>query len=65
MSTLVSLVLAAVFNFLGAEVPPEVNDANVSSPYQVEIQMCDEHSDLIASTCIIKNELLFKEKGIR
>ncbi len=65
MTTLVSLVLAAVLNFLGTEVPPEVNDATVSSTYQVEIQMRDEHSELIAPTCIIKNEQLFKEKGIR
>jgi hypothetical protein len=65
MSTLVSLVLAAVLNFLGAEIPPEVNDATVSNTYEVEIKMCDEHSELLASTCIIKSEQLFKEKGIR
>ena len=64
MSTLVSLVLAAVFNFIGAEVPPEVSDATKANTYQVEAQMCDEHSELLASTCIVKNEQLFKVKEI-
>ena len=65
MSTLVSLVLAAVLNFLGAEVPPEAKDTTVINRFQTEMQMCDEQSELLASTCIIKSEQLFKEKGIR
>lgn len=65
MSTLVSLVLAAVLNFLGAEMPPEAIETTALDPHQIEITMCDEHSELLASTCIIKSEQLFKEKGIR
>ena len=66
MSTIVSLVLAAVFNFLGGELPKEVPDLNLIDTYKNEIKMCDEHSKQIASNCIIiKNEQIFKVKGIR
>ena len=60
MSTLVSLLLAAVFNILGGEVPKET--AVVSN---AQIIVCEHHSTLLASNCIIKNEQLFKVKGIR
>jgi len=66
MSTIVSIVLAAVFNFLGGEIPEEVPDQSFINRYKNEIKMCDEHSQQIASNCIIiKNEQLFKVKGIR
>lgn len=64
MSTLVSLVLAAVLNFLGAEIPPEAKDTTVIDRYQTEVQMCDEHSEILVSTCFIKSEQLFKVKEI-
>ena len=60
MSTLVSLLLAAVFNILGGEVPKET--ALVS---KTQIIVCEQHSSLLTSNCIIKNEQLFKVKGIR
>jgi hypothetical protein len=61
MSTLVSLLLAAVLNFLGHEMPQEVKDVSGN-----EIELCDDNSQLLASNQnIIKNEQLFKVKGIR
>jgi hypothetical protein len=66
MSTLVSLLLATVLNFIGGEMPKEVDVISNSKHYLNEIKMCDEQSLLLASNCIIiKNEQLFKVKGIR
>ncbi len=65
MSTLISLVLAAVLNILGAEIPPEEKGLTKLDIHQVENRMCNQHSEILASTCIIKNEQLFNEKGIR
>jgi hypothetical protein len=61
MSTLVSLLLAAVLNFLGSEMPLEVKDVS-----RIEIELCDHYSQLLTSNqIIIKSEQLFKVKGIR
>jgi hypothetical protein len=60
MSTLVSLLLAAVLNFLGAEVPQEVKDVS-----QNGTELCDDYSQILGAHHIIKNEQLFKVKGIR
>ena len=61
MSTLVSLLLAAVLNFLGTEMPQEVKEVS-----EIEIELCDDYSQLLTSNhVIIKNEQLFKVKGIR
>ena len=64
MSTLVSLLLATVFNFLGNEVPNEVKAVSFSENCNIEINKCEEQSDLLAiNHIIIKNEQLITEKG--
>ena len=60
MSTLVSLLLAVVLNFLGIEVPEKVEDVTRNRN-----QVCEEQSQLLASNYIIKNEQLSKVKRIR
>ena len=60
MSTLVSLILAAVLNVLGGEMPKE---ADVIS--EVKIEICDDYETIASNSIIIKNEQLFKVKGIR
>ena len=60
MSTLVSFLLAAVLNFLGGEMPKE---ADVISEAKIEI--CDDYETIASNRIIIKNEQLFKVKGIR
>jgi len=66
MSTLVSLLLAAVFNFLGNEIPNEVKVVSPSENFRKEISKCEEQSNLLASNyIIIKNEQLITVKGSR
>ncbi|MFT4669089.1 MAG: hypothetical protein ACI9M9_001633 [Flavobacteriaceae bacterium] len=60
MSTLVSFLLAAVLNVLGGEMPKE---ADIIS--EVKIEICDNYETIASNSVIIKNEQLFKVKGIR
>lgn len=41
MSTLVSLILAAVFSILGGEIPPENNKVSHHNTHTIEFQMCN------------------------
>jgi len=60
MSTLVSLLLAAVLNVLGGEMPKEADMIS-----EVKIEICDNYEPIASNRIIIKNEQLFKVKGIR
>jgi L-cysteine desulfidase len=60
MSTLVSFVLAAVLNILGGEMPKELDVIS-----EVKIEICDDYETVASNSIIIKNEQLFKVKGIR
>ena len=60
MSTLVSFLLAAVLNFLGGEMPKEIDKFS-----EVKIEICDDYETIATNHIIIKNEQLFKVKGIR
>lgn len=42
MSTLVSLILAAVFSILGGEIPPENTEVSHYNTPTQEFQMCNE-----------------------
>jgi hypothetical protein len=59
MSTLVSLVLAAVLNFVGTEIPSETRTISISENCQIEQSICFNQANVLASTCqLAKNEQL-------
>jgi hypothetical protein len=60
MSTLVSILLAAVLNLLGGDMPKEADEFS-----EVKIEICDADKTIASNNIIIKNEQLFKVKGIR
>lgn len=63
MSTLVSLLLAAVLNLLGHELPNEVGEVSFYENCSIETNICEEQSNLLASNyIIIKNEQLITVK---
>tara|TARA_R100001480_G_scaffold152824_1_gene155295 strand:+ start:627 stop:818 length:192 start_codon:yes stop_codon:yes gene_type:complete len=59
MSTLVSLLLAAVLNLLGNEVRQEVHETA-----SIEIVNCHSNDSILTPQCINQNEQLFKVKEI-
>jgi len=60
MSTLVSFILAAVLSVLEGEMPKEPDEIS-----EVKIEICDNYETIASNSIIIKNEQLFKVKGIR
>jgi hypothetical protein len=52
--------LAAVLNILGGEMPKEIDVIS-----EVKIEICDDYETMASHSTIIKNEQLFKVKGIR
>ncbi len=60
MSTLVSFILAAALSVLGGEMPKETDVIS-----EVKIEICDDYETIASNSIIIKNEQLFKVKGIR
>jgi|TARA_R110002110_G_scaffold326871_2_gene538624 hypothetical protein len=60
MSTLVSFILAAALSVLGGETPKEIDVIS-----KVKIEICDDYETIASNSIIIKNEQLFKVKGIR
>ena len=59
MSTLISLLLAAVLSLVGAEIQPDIQ--NTAS---VEIVHCTIDHTIVTEQCINQNEQLFKVKEI-
>ena len=60
MSTLVSFILAAALSVLGGKMPKEPDVIS-----EVKIEICDDYETIASNSIIIKNEQLFKVKGIR
>ena len=60
MSTLVSFILAAVLSVLEGEMLKEPDEIS-----ELKIEICDNYETIASNSIIIKNEQLFKVKGIR
>jgi hypothetical protein len=52
--------LAAALSVLGGEMPKETDVIS-----EVKIEICDNYETIASNSIIIKNEQLFKVKGIR